>query len=252
MTDTSAVSAQPMILVATGGDPSRPARFPDPLPPRSIVVAADSGLDRLAAAGIAAHHVVGDLDSATPRSIAAAEAAGAIVHRHPADKDATDIELALGLVIDELVPAAGIESLLVVGGGGGRLDHLLADVLILTAPTLATVEVTAHLGEATLTVVRPGDGRAIVGRTGEQVSILPVVGPASGVTTSHLRWTLYDADLVAGTTRAMSNEMLGARAHVRIDRGVVAVIQPGTWAAPIEPRATPYDPSPRAPEGTQP
>jgi thiamine pyrophosphokinase len=190
-------------------------------------------------------HVVGDLDSVSDTALRHARANGAEVHRHPADKDATDIELALDLVVQQVAPATGLRSLLVVGSGGGRLDHLLADLLVLSAPRLEPLEVTAWIGAATITVVRPGAGRSVTGERGEQVSLLPVHGAAEGVTTTGLRWPLVDAHLAAGTTRAVSNEVLSPTASVRIAAGVVAVVQPGTPAAAIDPRSTPYDPSPQ-------
>ncbi len=245
MTDTPAVS-QPMILLVVGGDPSAAARVPAALPAGSVVVAADSGLDRLPG-GLHADHVVGDLDSVSPGALDAARAAGVAVHRYPADKDATDIELALDLVVDRVAPETGISSLLVVGAGAGRLDHLLADLLVLTSPLLADLEVTARLGPATVTVVRPGRTRFLAGRPGEQVSLLPVHGPAEGVATEGLRWALVDAHLAPGTTRGMSNEFASDQASVRIGAGVVAAVQPGTTAAPIDPRTTVYDPTPRPP-----
>ncbi|WP_426572683.1 thiamine diphosphokinase [Aquihabitans sp. McL0605] len=238
------------MLLAIGGDPAAPVRLPGALPPGSVVVAADSGLDRLVAAGITAHHVVGDLDSVTADALRHAEAAGATIHRHPADKDATDIELALRLISERLAPDALLHDLLVVGSGGGRLDHLLADVLALTAPDLSHLRVTALLGAATVSVVRPGEERVLTGTPGEQVSLLPAHGPARGVTTEGLRWALTGADLVAGTTRAMSNELVERTAVVQVGDGVLAAIQPATIAPPIDPRTTPYDPTPRAPEGT--
>ena len=56
--------------------------------------------------------------------LAAAEAAGARIERYPADKDATDLELALDAAI-ALEPAR----IVVVGSSGGRLDHLLGSLL---------------------------------------------------------------------------------------------------------------------------
>jgi len=100
-----------------------------------------------------------------------------------------------------------------------------------------------------VTVVRPGPERTIAGARHEQVSILPVHGAAEGVSTSGLRWALVDAHLAAGTTRAMSNELVSPTATVRLDQGVLAVVQPGTTAAPVDPRTTPYDPTPRPPGG---
>lgn len=248
MTET-AEGARPMILLAVGGDPRGAVRVPDALPRGSVVVAADSGLDRLTGA-VRVDHVVGDLDSVGDAALRHATVHGAQVHRHLPDKDATDIELALDLVVSEIVPDTGLTELLVVGGGGGRFDHLLADVLALCAPKLAELEVTARFDATTVTIVRPGRVRTLTGRAREQVSILPVHGSADGVTTADLRWPLVDAHLAAGTTRAMSNELLGTSASVQLGDGVLAVVQPGTVAAPIAPRPTPYDPSPRPSGGT--
>lgn len=250
MTDAPAVS-QPTILLVVGGDPGAPLRLPPSLPRGSMVVAADSGLDRITGT-FRADHVVGDLDSVSEAGLRHARASGSEIHRHPADKDATDIELAVDLVVREIAPETGIGSLLVVGPGGGRADHLFADVLLLTSPRLGGLEVTARLGAATITVVRPGAVRPILGTVHEQVSVLPVHGSADGVTTTGLRWPLVDAHLAAGTTRAMSNELLASSATVAVGSGVLAVVQPGTLAAAVDPRSTPYDPTPRQPEGNTP
>lgn len=249
MTDAD-VADQPMILLVVGGDARAPAPIPATLPAGSVVVAADSGLDRLAEGILAVDHVVGDLDSVSPEALAHAASHGATIHRHLADKDATDIELAIDLILHRIVPDTGLTSLLVVGSGGGRLDHLLADLSLLTSPALRALHVTARIGAARISVVRPGVAVQLTGTPGLQVSLVPMHGPAGGVTTDGLRWSLIDADLVSGTTRALSNEFVAPVATVAISSGVVAAIVPGTTGAPIEPRSTPYDPSPRAQPGS--
>ncbi|MEZ5180829.1 MAG: thiamine diphosphokinase [Acidimicrobiales bacterium] len=237
---------EPIVLLATGGAPDGTTALPRRLPAGSVVVAADAGLARLHAAGIDAHHLVGDLDSVDRELVADAIERGTTVHRHAPDKDATDLELALDLIVGDLAPRAGIARLLVVGAGGGRLDHLLADLLALGAERLAGLEVTAHLGPARVAVVRPGPARTVAGAVGEALSLLPVHGPARGVTTTGVRWPLVDADLVAGTTRAMSNELVGPTATVALREGVLVALQPGLAAPAVPPRTTPYDPTPRA------
>ena len=239
------------VVVVLGGDASFVDLSRSDLPPGAVVVAADSGLDAARAAGIPVHHVIGDFDSVDPQSLAEAEASGVHIHRHPADKDATDGELALDLAVSlaaglALSSPPEVVELVVLGGGGGRLDHLLADVLALAAPALAHLDVTAHFGLATITIVRPGRPRMVAGQVGEQVSLLPIHGRARGVSTNGLRWALVDADLVAGTTRAVSNEFLAPSATVAVAQGALAVIQPGTQAAKVNPRTTPYNPTPTA------
>jgi thiamine pyrophosphokinase len=217
----------------------------------ALVVAADSGVDHALRAGLAVHHVVGDLDSASGEALATASAAGATIHPHPADKDATDSELALRLALALVVDASSGDPnaperphLLVVGGGIDRLDHLLADVAQLVSPRTAVVEVTAVLGAATCSVVRPGRPRTLAASSGSQVSLLAVAGPALGVTTTGLRWALLRAELGLGSTRGVSNELLGPTATVAVQEGVVLVVQPGTDAPDVAPRTSSYDPSP--------
>ena len=62
----------------------------------ALVVAADGGLAEAVRLGLQVDVVVGDLDCASPAEVAAARQAGAEVARHPEDKDATDLELAIG------------------------------------------------------------------------------------------------------------------------------------------------------------
>lgn len=241
----------PDAVLVVGGGPLHPAGAARAAG-AALVVAADSGVDHALAAGLVVHHVVGDLDSASPEGVEAAVRAGAVVHPHPADKDATDSELALDLVLGELAHAdrdrAEPAHLLVLGGGAGRLDHLLADLAQLVSPRTEAVEVTAVLGPATASVVRPGRPRRVDGSAGEQVSLLTPAGAARGVSTSGLRWVLLDAELGGGSTRGVSNELAEPPAEVACSAGVVLVVQPGTDAPVVAPRATAYDPSPRVGE----
>ncbi|MFQ5947659.1 MAG: thiamine diphosphokinase, partial [Acidimicrobiia bacterium] len=81
-------------VVFAGGDPE-PASVRSLIPPDSLVIAADSGLDLVASLDLTVDVVVGDFDSVNPELLQAAVASGARVERHPVDKDATDLELAL-------------------------------------------------------------------------------------------------------------------------------------------------------------
>lgn len=238
------------VLVVLGGGPLHPVAV-ERARSAATVVAADSGVDHALAVGLRVHHVVGDLDSASAGAVAAAEAAGAVIHRHLADKDATDSELALDLALSLAAggdrgerPPGPRPHVVVVGGGAERLDHLLADVAQLVSPRTAGVELTAVLGPATCTVVRAGRPRELVVEAGDQVSLLTPAGVARGVTTTGLRWPLVDAELGAGTTRGVSNEAVGRRPTVAVDDGVVLVVQPGTPAPAVPARPTAYDPSP--------
>jgi thiamine pyrophosphokinase len=205
-------------LVFAGGDPP-PVELLDELDRSAFVIAADSGLDHALALGFTADVVVGDLDSVTPDALMRARATGADVEPHPAEKDETDLELALRRAV-----ALGVERVTVVGGGGGRHDHLLANALVLAHADYAGIAVDALVGTARLTVIR---GRAeLHGAPGSFLSLLPLGGPARGIRTEGLRYPLRDETLAPGTTRGVSNEFLTTDAVVSVTDGVLLAVQP--------------------------
>lgn len=207
-------------MVAGGGPPAAGAA--DAVPPGALVVAADSGLDHALALGLPVDVVVGDMDSVSATGLEAAAAVGARVERFPEAKDATDLELALDLAV-----ASGARRVVVLGPDGGRLDHVLGTAALLAAARYAGVAVEARLGPARLAVVRPGARVELTGRPGELVTLLPVHGPAIGVVTEDLLYPLRDEDLAPGTTRGVSNEMVGETAGVSLRGGTLVAVQPG-------------------------
>jgi thiamine pyrophosphokinase len=212
------VNEPDVVVVASGGGPAVV------VPEAGTVVAADGGLDRAAALGLAVDVVVGDLDSVSAELLAAAEAAGARVARHPEAKDATDLELAL----DEAV-ALGARRVLVVASGDGRLDHLAASLLLLGAERYAELTVDGLVGDAVVHVVRRE--RTIPGERGALLTLLPVGGPATGVVTDGLEYPLTGETLEPGSSRGVSNVFQRREARISVESGVLLAIRPGAATA---------------------
>jgi thiamine pyrophosphokinase len=206
-------------IVVTGGDPPDPSVV-DRLPAGATVIAADSGLDHALTLGLPVDLVIGDLDSVSPAGLLAAERAGLAIERHPAAKDATDLELAL----DAAARIAG--RIVVVGGSAGRLDHLLGTALLLGSPAYANADVVAYLGPATIHIVR--SSVRLTGIPNELLTLLPLHGSAHGVVTNGLKYPLHKETLYPGSTRGVSNEFVGTAAEVRLSDGVLLTVQPGT------------------------
>lgn len=215
----AAPSAKDTVVVVTGGDPVDPALLGE-VPSAAFVIAVDSGIEHAMALGLSIGLAIGDMDSVAADALATAAAAGAAVERHPEAKAATDLELALDAAL-----ASGARRIHVLGGHGGRLDHFLANALLLAAPRYAATELHAHMGEAHVTVVR---GEALLqGAPGDLVTLLAVGGPAEGVRTEGLLYPLTGDDLLPGSTRGVSNELSQEQATVRLERGVLLAVQPG-------------------------
>jgi thiamine pyrophosphokinase len=213
-------------IVLAGGDPVAPHVRAE-LTDDAVVIAADSGLHQAGPLGLQVDYVVGDLDSADPDAVVRAQAAGAVVERHPPDKDATDLELAL-----DRARAAGAERITVVGGTGGRLDHFVANVMLLASARFADLEIDARLGDAYVVVAQGArPPHVIVGAPGSLLTLLPAGGDAIGITTTGLQYPLDEATLRPGTTRGVSNVLVDAPGSVVLQQGTLLVIQPSGGAA---------------------
>lgn len=218
-------------VVFSGGpfEDGHPARALEGYDDIAMVVAADSGLHAAHAAGLKVDYVVGDMDSVSLDALALAVREGARALRHPTDKDASDLELALDLVMEEVSGRASGESgsvpdVVVVGSGSGRLDHLLTWVSVVGSPRYRSLRIDAFLGDTRLLPVH--DRRRFSGDPGATVTLLALHGPASGVNVTGLRWPLHDETLVAGSSRGLSNELYGTEATVEVHDGVVTVVIP--------------------------
>ncbi len=207
-------------VVFIGGDPPHPGIVAR-LPADAWVVAADSGLDHALALGISVDLLVGDLDSVSEQGLAAAEAAGIAVQRHPPDKDATDTELAIDAAV-----AFGCERLTVVSGIGDRLDHSLGALLAVARPSLDGIDVEAWWGEAHVAPMHGPTSRTFAGAPGDVVSLLPVHGAATGITTGGLRFPLHAETLEAGSSRGVSNEFTETTARIDLGGGCLLVVVP--------------------------
>jgi len=210
------------IVVVAGGHPLG-GTVPS-LPAGAMVIAADGGVDRALALGLHVDLAIGDFDSVSAAGLAAAEASGARVERHPAVKDATDLELALDAAIS-LRPAR----IVVVGSGGGRLDHLLGSVLLLADERYAAAEIRAYLGDAQMHIIR--DSRTLAGAPGDLLTLLAVHGAAGGVTTEGLAYPLLGETLPPGTSRGVSNVFSASEARITVERGCLLAIQPAPETA---------------------
>ena len=207
-----------IVVVASGalapGDEAR-------LDGADAVIAADGGAAALDRLGRRPDRIVGDLDSADATLVERLEAAGVRIDRHPVDKEASDTELAVRAAIAD--GAARVDML--GATGGDRLDHELANILLLVEPEFDTVELRAIVGPTTVRRLRGGGAITLDGSVGDLVTLLPIGGDARGVTTGGLRWPLDGATLPMGGSRGLSNVIVEPGASVRLREGVLLVVE---------------------------
>jgi thiamine pyrophosphokinase len=183
------------------------------------VIGADRGAEYALASGLGLEAAVGDFDSISAGGLEALERAGVRVERHPVAKDATDLELAFAAAV-----ALEPRRILLVGGAGGRLDHLLGELSLLASDAYADFEIDAVLGRATVNVVRRE--RLLFGRARELISLLALHGPAVGVVTEGLVYALRGETLAAGSTRGISNVFAAGQVRITLEGGVLLAVRP--------------------------
>lgn len=181
-----------------------------------VVIAADSGLHAVMAKGWVPDCVVGDMDSVDPDTLAAAEYGGAVVERHAVTKDETDLELALAAAL-----RLGVTDLLVVARGGGRLDHQVANLVVLAAPHLGSMRISAAIGDHRAWVVR---GRRELDLPIGAHLALHAVGGQSTVTTAGVAYPLSRETLSPFEARGIANEVTARPVRIEVLDGVVLVV----------------------------
>ncbi len=190
--------------------------------PEARLIAADGGTHLALALGLTPHLIVGDMDSIEPQALETLAAQGSTIRRVPAEKNETDLELALLAAID-----GGATWIRLLGAIGGRLDQMLANIYLLTLPQLEGCDVRLVSGAQALWLIGPGQ-HAIEGAPNDTLSLIPLAGDAHGVRTEGLRYPLRGETLRFGPARGVSNVLLNTCATVSLESGrLIVVLTPG-------------------------
>jgi thiamine pyrophosphokinase len=212
------------VVVVNGGSPPHPGSL-EFLPTKCTVIAADGGYVHARNLGLAVDVLVGDFDSLHESLVATAAALGTKVIRHAVEKDATDLELAL----DTGAATHPIDLVVLSGGEGHRLDHLLGAIELLSDPRYESIRISAWFGSAHIVVVRPGQPATFTQHATSSdrfLTLIPVSTNVEGVTTTGLRYPLSNETLRRHRTRSVSNELVGSSAHIEVGSGTLIAIQP--------------------------
>jgi thiamine pyrophosphokinase len=198
----------------------QPPRLGRPwFPDGAVLIAADGGAEHCLALGWTPDVLIGDFDSLAAEIVHDLAERGVEVIRHPVEKDATDLELAIDLAISR-----GMQDLLILGAVGDRWDQSLASFLLLERYAQATDSMRLLDGPQEAFLIRPGAETALAGRSGDVVSLIPLLGDAAGITTQGLAYPLTDGRLIFGSTRGVSNVVQSPPASVTLTEGVLVCV----------------------------
>ncbi|HUX21611.1 MAG TPA: thiamine diphosphokinase [Spirochaetia bacterium] len=178
-----------------------------------MVVAADSGYDLARSAGVEPDLLVGDMDSIADFAGAMRRLQGR-VERYERQKDETDTEIGLRILHER-----GFRDITLVGGGGGRMDHLLGIVVLFEREIRPKRWITR--GESVVHIERE---EIFDNMKGVLCSFFPVGPGMATMRTTGLRWPLDGLSWKHGDA-GVSNYGLEDRVTVTMLSGQLIMVQ---------------------------
>lgn len=182
-----------------------------------LVIAADGGFDYLEELGLRADYVLGDFDSVLSYNLPSD------CIRYPVKKDDTDLMLAAKLGLEK-----GYTEFRIYGGLGGRLDHTLGNIQVLTY--LSRHEAAGTLIGATYSLRVVTDGVVTFGkdlqenRTGNLCSVFSLSDVSVNVCIQGFEYEAGGITLTNSFPLGISNEFTGKKAVVSVQKGTLAVL----------------------------
>lgn len=185
------------------------------------LIAADRGLLFLARHGIRPTHIVGDFDSADPAILENYRDDPRVwVRRLNPEKDWSDTEVAAGIALEQ-----GCSRIELLGGTGGRIDHLLGNIQLLALIEdrgaegfLLDTKNRLCLKSRDFTLEREE-------QWGKYVSLFAYGGDVTGLTLEGFKYQVEDFTLGTVGTRGVSNEITAPRARVSFRSGKLLVAE---------------------------
>ncbi|KKM10284.1 hypothetical protein SY88_14595 [Clostridiales bacterium PH28_bin88] len=195
------------------------------LQPGDYIICADGGANHAVKLGVVPHLVIGDMDSIDPRVEDSLRSKGCEFRAFPREKDKTDTQLAL-----EEAVLRGAGEILLLGALGDRLDHTLANILLLIPWSSRGIRVRLVDENHEAQVVTGPASFAVMGETGDTVSLLPLTPTVKGIDLEGFYYPLSKATLRMGETTGISNELVAPTGRIKLETGtlLVALTRKGT------------------------
>ncbi len=180
------------------------------------LVAVDGGSHFLFKHRIIPHLLIGDLDSTSPE-ILEAWLNKCLLVKDP-DQNTFDLEKAIVYLLKER-----FEKMTILGGLGGRFDHTLANLYLLSRYPDKDICLQSHLEKILVLDSKLGAKHTIVADIGTPISLLPL-GEVEGITSTGLKYPCQNLTMRFDGLIGSSNEMLCETASVTLKQGKLALV----------------------------
>ncbi|MCC8067270.1 MAG: thiamine diphosphokinase [Clostridiales bacterium] len=190
--------------------------------PEDLLIAADGGYRYLQKLGMEPDVLLGDFDS-----LAIVPEHEHLI-RHSPIKDDTDMALAVAYAEKE-----GFCSFFLYGGMGGRLDHTLANLQLLTRLSRDGME-GYLIGQGKIITAVTNSGISFSDKAVGIVSVFCMGDQATGVYESGLKYTLENACLTSDRALGVSNEFTGVSSRIAVQKGTLLILWDAENGLPLK------------------
>jgi thiamine pyrophosphokinase len=207
-------------IIFTGGESPPPLVIRDLLKGKdAFIVAADSGLIAAEKAGIKPDYIVGDMDSLSVEKLCAYP--DECVIRYAIEKDFTDTELAFSLLLEK-----GCDCIWIMGGGGGRIDHLLAIHCFFEREIFPYRWLTEAADIHCIDAKTDTKTLSVKLEKNASVSVFPVGKGPWEAKSEGLKWPLEGLSWDRGSSFGISNSALDGDFYITAGKGRYIIILP--------------------------
>ena len=208
------------IFIISGGSPVDPSFFTRQMKKaeKCLILCCDGGARHLLKSKITPDVIMGDMDSIRPAHLKKYSRQGIKIIRFPTNKDFTDTELALDYATS-LKP----EKIFIWCAFGGRIDHTLANIVLLVKGQKRGIE--TRLIDEYCELFLLDKETIFLTEKDKTVSLLALTPQVSGITLSGFVYPLKNGSLRMGESRGISNVIKDNRAKLKIDKGKLLVIK---------------------------
>ncbi|TET50259.1 MAG: thiamine diphosphokinase [Actinomycetota bacterium] len=185
-----------------------------------IVISADGGASNALKMGLVPDVVIGDMDSIkfkVKEKIRKKSAKTRYISTSP-KKDQSDTQLAVDYAL-----GLGIKKLMITGAVGDRIDHTLANIILLSSPGLEDIDARILTDNSDMFVIRKPV--TINGHPGKIITLLSLSPYTYFSGTRGLKYELREEKLIFSPVRGLSNEFTEKKVHLGVREGVLLVIR---------------------------
>lgn len=178
------------------------------------VICADGGLEKAEKLQVVPDLILGDFDSVHGDVLEKYKKSSEIM-KYPAEKDFTDMELSIEIAVKK-----GFRDIVLVGATGGpRLDHSLANMMLLEKYYKLGINIIIVDNNNKIQIISNNCNMLLDKKRETFVSLIPLTEEINGLTLEGFKYPLDRVIVKRGSTLCVSNEIISDKGRIILERG---------------------------------